>query len=226
MRSVPHRMFMTNGSRIETQIFLDQTAKLIFIINSHGSKFKNTKRYRHPVAFSGRLVLHISRNINPLNSTPPRRLPNHLNPHRQPELCLPGLLPLISGCPLIAEQLPRRRQQHAGHQRVRMNLCSVLILRYAFNNRGNDAQTEIRNNQTGLILFILQFLIGLALFIVTCPFLMCCCICPRSCPCCCRKPEDDSFSNLDIKGPMVFVLIMLVGVIVCSAYGNFQPMQF
>ena len=226
MRSVPHRMFMTNGSRIETQIFLDQTAKLIFIINSHGSKFKNTKRYRHPVAFSGRLVLHISRNINPLNSTPPRRLPNHLNPHRQPELCLPGLLPLISGCPLIAEQLPRRRQQHAGHQRVRMNLCSVLILRYAFNNRGNDAQTEIRNNQTGLILFILQFLIGLALFIVTCPFLMCCCICPRSCPCCCRKPEDDSFGNLDIKGPMVFVLIMLVGVIVCSAYGNFQPMQF
>jgi len=54
----------------------------------------------------------------------------------------------------------------------------------------------IKENSSGFARFVAAFAVGLVIFYLMWPFLLCCCICPSRCPSkCCRHPEDVPYTK-------------------------------
>ena len=74
-----------------------------------------------------------------------------------------------------------------------------------------SATSDLSSNTTELSIFIGPFLLGLALILLLTPFLLCCCICPHCCPAqCCRKNEEEQYSQCELYWPTITLIVALL----------------
>lgn len=103
---------------------------------------------------------------------------------------------------------------------AQMNLDGNTLIKQLLNGQYSQSLDTVKTNPSGIIIFVISFLIGLILIIVLWPFLCCCCCCPSCCPSrCCQKPEDEQYTKCELYWPAITLILALLLAIAASAYG-------
>lgn len=78
---------------------------------------------------------------------------------------------------------------------------------------------KLKDNAGKMFVFVGAWVIGLVVAIILFPFLLCCCICPWSCPLWNRKRENMPYSRCEVIWPAIVSLILLLIILVTSIVG-------
>ena len=78
-------------------------------------------------------------------------------------------------------------------------------------------QTQSQTIGWGYILYAGPFLVGLVVLLFMWPFILCCCICPASCPLsCCRKSSKEMYGNCELLTPLLITTFLMI-VCICTS---------
>ena len=90
------------------------------------------------------------------------------------------------------------------------------IIGYMINLDFAGLQTQSQTIGWGYILYAGPFLIGLVVLLLMWPFILCCCICPASCPLCCRKSPKEMYGNCELLTPLIITAFLMLVCITTS----------
>jgi hypothetical protein len=173
---------------------------------------------------------------NLLPSTPPGQptpSPHQLHHHRCPHQLRQHLLRWT-----IENHPPRPRTQFDVRNIQLTNIKYDLprwVTSQLFSNTlianllaGNQsaAKQQVQDSAVQVALFIGPFLLGFIALLISAPFVCCCCVCPQSCPSrCCRKNEDEQYTNCELYWPTAILILGLLLAIGASIAGIFHDRQ-